>query len=374
MDELIRFRQELHRYPELSGHERGTGKRIRFFLNKYRPHTLHTDIEGEGMAAVFNGTEAGPTLVFRCDLDALPIHETENKPHRSTVPGVSHASGHDGHIAMVTGLSKIIIENPIKRGRVILLYQPEEENGEGALKTFRWLREHDLLPDYAFAIHNIPRFPLGSVIVSRNVFAAASKGLIVKLYGVSSHAAYPEHGVNPSPAMSEIIQGLTGICSGGGFSDFTLITVIHLKLGEVVFGASPGYGEIGATLRAFKDADMKKLTEDALQLIGSIGDKYKLQIETTFGDEFPVTINDANLTDLIEKLAAENGKQVVEINKPNRWSDGFAQFTVRGPAILIGLGLGEETPHLSTSEFDFPDEALQHGVDIYNAIISHYLR
>ena len=82
MDELIRFRQELHRYPELSGHERGTGKRIRFFLNKYRPHTLHTDIEGEGMAAVFNGTEAGPTLVFRCDLDALPIHETENKPHR----------------------------------------------------------------------------------------------------------------------------------------------------------------------------------------------------------------------------------------------------------------------------------------------------
>ena len=73
MDELIRFRQELHRNPELSGNERATAKRIRFFLNRYRPKELITGIAGEGMAAVYHGSEPGPTVLFRCDLDACAV-------------------------------------------------------------------------------------------------------------------------------------------------------------------------------------------------------------------------------------------------------------------------------------------------------------
>jgi amidohydrolase len=374
MEELIRFRQELHRYPELSGHERATGKRIRFFLNRYRPDILYTGIAGEGMAAIFNGNESGPTLVFRCDLDALPIQETINRPYKSTVPGVSHACGHDGHITMVTGLSKVIIENPLKRGKVVLLYQPEEENGQGAIKSIRKLREHNIIPDYAFAIHNMPKYPIGSIITSRNSFAAASKGIIVKLFGVSSHAAFPENGVNPSLAIAEIIQGLDKLNSSKDFSDFTLITIIHLKVGVVAFGTSPGYGEMMATLRAFNDSDMKILTENSLDLIRRIGNKHNLVVETSFDDDFPATVNDSKLTDVVEKLAKENGNQVIEIVEPNRWSEDFAQFTVRGPAILIGLGVGENMPDLHSPEYDFPDEAIPHGIKIYDSIISHFLR
>ena len=80
MEELVRLRQELHRYPELSGKERGTGKRIRFYLNRYRPSELFTAIGGEGMAAVYNAPEPGPTLLFRCDMDALPIDEAIRRP------------------------------------------------------------------------------------------------------------------------------------------------------------------------------------------------------------------------------------------------------------------------------------------------------
>jgi amidohydrolase len=374
MEELIRFRQELHRYPELSGHERATGKRIRFFLNRYRPDILYTGIAGEGMAAIFNGNEPGPTLVFRCDLDALPIQETINRPYMSTVSGVSHACGHDGHITMVTGLAKVIIENPIKRGKVVLLYQPEEENGQGAIKSIRKLREHNVIPDYAFAIHNMPKYPMGSIITSRNSFAAASKGIVVKLFGVSSHAAFPENGVNPSLAIAEIVQGLDKLNNSKYFSDFTLITIIHLKVGEVAFGTSPGYGEMMATLRAFKDSDMKKLTENSLDLIRKIGNKHNLVVETSFDDDFPATVNDSKLTDIIERVAKENGNRVIEINEPNRWSEDFAQFTVRGPSILIGLGVGEEMPDLHSPEYDFPDEAIPYGIKIYDSIIGHFLR
>jgi amidohydrolase len=275
---------------------------------------------------------------------------------------------------MVTGLAKGIIENPIKRGKIVLLYQPEEENGQGAIKSIRKLREHNIIPDYAIAIHNMPKYPMGSIITSRNSFAAASKGIVVKLFGVSSHAAFPENGVNPSLAIAEIVQGLDRLNNSKNFSDFTLITIIHLKVGEVAFGTSPGYGEMMATLRAFKDSDMKKLTENSLDLIRKIGNKHNLVVETSFDDDFPATVNDSTLTDIIERVAKENGNRVIEINEPNRWSEDFAQFTVRGPSILIGLGVGEEMPDLHSPEYDFPDEALPYGMKIYDSIISHFLR
>jgi amidohydrolase len=290
MDELIRLRHELHRNPELSGKERATGKRIRFFLNKYKPSDLFTGIAGEGMAAVYYGSEPGPTVLFRCDLDGLPIHETTKKPYSSIVPGVSHSCGHDGHMAIVSGMAAVLHNNPIKKGKIILFYQPEEENGRGAQKSIKRLKELNLYPDYAFAIHNMPKYPLGSIVLANNTFASASKGLIIKLIGKASHAAYPEEGINPSMAASEIIKGLNELTKQKIFSDFVLLTIIHIKVGEVAFGTSPGYGEIMVTLRSFDNADMEILSQKAIELSRSIGTKFGLMVETAVTDNFPAAV------------------------------------------------------------------------------------
>ncbi len=374
MDEIIRLRHELHRNPELSGKERATGKRIRFFLNRYRPNILHTGIAGEGMAAIFTSSISGPTLLFRCDMDALPIHETTNAPHRSCFPGISHACGHDGHIAMVSALAKTITENPLKRGKAILFYQPEEETGYGALRSIRSMREMQIIPDYAFALHNMPKYPFGSIVLSQRTFAAASKGLVVKLTGKSSHAAYPENGINPAPAIAQIIQGFDNLNGSKIFSDYTLITIIHVNVGEIAFGTSPGYGELRATLRAFADTDMSKLTERALDIVRNVGLKHNLVVETSYDDDFPATVNDLKLTEVVRNLAIEKGFRIVDIEQPNRWSEDFAHFTVRGPAILFGLGVGENHPNLHSPDYDFPDEVLPTGVEILDSIVTHFLR
>jgi amidohydrolase len=374
MEEIIRLRHELHRHPELSGRESATGKRIRFFLNRYRPDILFTGIAGEGMAAVFNGTEPGPTLLFRCDMDALPIHEAIQRPYSSKVPGVAHVCGHDGHMSIVSGLAKSIIENPIRKGKVILLYQPEEENGQGAVKSIRRLREINLSPDLAFAIHNMPKYPMGSIIISDNSFASASKGIVVKLTGKSSHAAFPENGINPSLAIAEIVQGLERINQSSNFIDFTLVTIIYIRVGEIAFGTSPGFGEMMATLRAFRDADMKILTDNALDLIRGVGNKHGLVVETSFDDDFPATVNDPKLTKIVAQLAKKMERRVIKLKEPNRWSEDFAHFTVRGPAILIGLGVGEDIPDLHSPDFDFPDEALSLGIKTLDTLITHFLR
>lgn len=374
MDELIRLRHELHRHPELSGKERETGKRIRFFLNRYQPDELFTGIAGEGMAALYRGPKEGPTLLFRCDLDGLPIQETNRHPYSSIAHGVSHACGHDGHMAMVSGLARLLKTNPIKCGKVILFYQPEEENGTGALRSVRRLRELNLSPDFAFAIHNMPKYPLGSLIIAEHTFAAASKGLIVKLTGRNSHAAYPEKGINPSIAVAEIVKGLSDLLKERIYSNFVLITIVHIRVGEIAFGTSPGYGEVMCTLRAFDDSDMKLLTEKALELIRKTATDHELAFETIFTDDFPTAVCDHKLTKTTKIIGSQLGKNIITIEEPNRWSEDFSHFMVRGPGIIMGLGAGENHSDLHNPDYDFPDELIPHGIEVMDGIVSHYLR
>ncbi|HPW25538.1 MAG TPA: amidohydrolase, partial [Tenuifilaceae bacterium] len=250
MEELVRLRHELHRNPELSGHESATAKRLRFFLSRYNPDELYSNIAGEGMAVIYQGKEPGPTVLFRCDMDALPIAETNDVKYKSNVQGVSHVCGHDGHMTIISGLAVRFSQSKPKKGRVILFYQPSEENGEGARKSLEGLKELGLNPDYAIALHNLPGYKMGSIILGRYTFSAASKGLVINLKGKPSHAAYPEHGLNPAAATAEIIQSLLSIQSTTHFKNFILVTVIHIRVGDIAFGTSPGNATIMATLRA----------------------------------------------------------------------------------------------------------------------------
>ncbi|KAB2871072.1 MAG: amidohydrolase [Bacteroidales bacterium] len=368
MEELIRLRHELHRNPELSGQERATAKRLRFFLSRYRPDELYSNIAGEGMAAVFNGNEDGPTILFRCDMDALPIEEKNDVKYKSNVPGVSHVCGHDGHMAIVSGLAVKLSEQPIERGKIILLYQPSEENGEGAKNSIERLRELDLIPNYAIALHNLPKHPFGSVIMGKYTFSAASKGLIINLTGRNSHAAYPERGLNPSVAVAEIIQLLNGLKDNVNFKDFVLITLIHVTVGEVAFGTSPGSATIMATLRAFNDDDMALLSSNAVNASTQIANNHGLEITTSFTDDYPASVCNPELTHLMESVCGETNRSVVYLDTPNRWSEDFAHFTACCPSLIFGLGSGENQPDIHSPDYDFPDSIIMDGVELMETI------
>ncbi len=368
MEELIRLRHELHRNPELSGQERATAKRLRFFLSRYRPDELYSNIAGEGMAAVFNGNEDGPTILFRCDMDALPIEEKNDVKYKSNVPGVSHVCGHDGHMAIVSGLAVKFSEQPIERGKIILLYQPSEENGEGAKNSIERLKELDLIPNYAIALHNLPKHPFGSVIMGKYTFSAASKGLIINLTGRNSHAAYPERGLNPSVAVAEIIQLLNGLKDNVNFKDFVLITLIHVTVGEVAFGTSPGSATIMATLRAFNDDDMALLSSNAVNASSQIANNHGLEITTSFTDDYPASVCNPELTHLMESVCGETNRSVVYLDTPNRWSEDFAHFTACCPSLIFGLGSGENQPDIHSPDYDFPDSIIMDGVELMETI------
>ena len=154
--EISEFRRELHQYPELSGYELETSKKILTALEEMGPSQIIDKMGGYGLAAIFDSQKKGPTILFRAELDALPIQEKNNLPWASKLPGVSHTCGHDGHMTMLLALGRVISRNPIKCGKVVLMFQPSEENGQGARAVVSDARYKQIKPDLAFAIHIEP--------------------------------------------------------------------------------------------------------------------------------------------------------------------------------------------------------------------------
>jgi amidohydrolase len=372
--ELVELRRALHCNAELSGGEQRTALLINETLKSYRPDEIVGDLGGLGMAAIFKGSCRGLTVLFRAEMDALPIPETLKIEHSSFNRGVSHKCGHDGHMAIVLGLARHLHKHHPKEGRVVLLFQPGEENGQGAKRVIADPRFAEIAPDFAFALHNTPGFPLGEVILRGPVFASASKGLIVRLKGVQSHAAKPENGINPALAVARLIQDLSDVArTGEPLHRSARLTVIHARLGQVAFGTSPGEAEVMATLRSHSNDVMEDLSNRSVSLAKNIAKNHKLDCAIEWADVFPPTINDEDAAAKIERAAKALGMSVRRLDEPFSWSEDFGHFTAVAKGAMFGLGAGESQPELHSPVYDFPDELIDVGVRLLTGIADEIL-
>jgi amidohydrolase len=369
---LKELRHRLHKFPELSGKEHKTAKLVKQNLLKFEPDNFIGNLGGTGIAAIFSGEKPGPSILFRCELDALPIQESNTFRYTSSYPGVSHACGHDGHMTIMMGFAEAIHNNPPSKGRIILLFQPSEENGQGAIKVLNDEQFKSISPDYVFALHNLPGYPAGSVILREGAFAAASKGMINRLFGKTSHAGEPENGISPALAMTDIIRKLTYLPQNNTFEDFTMVTIIHSRLGEVAFGTTPGYAEVMATLRSYSNRDMDIIADEAIKLVRRIASENQLNIETSWTEEFPATINQKEALNIVRRSAQMSGLKTIFNQYPFRWSEDFSNFTLKYPGALFGLGSGEDHPQLHNPDYDFPEEIIDKGIEMFYGIYRYF--
>ena len=365
---IIKLRHEIHKYPEVSNKEYNTSKRILNYISEFKPDEI-VHLGKTGLAFVFIGKDKGKTIVFRAELDALPIKEKTNVEYASKNDYVAHSCGHDGHMTILTGLAQKIAENRPKKGRIILLFQPAEEVEQGAKDVVENPLFIQFKPDYMFALHNVPEFEKHKILLKKGCFASASKGMTIKLTGKTAHAAEPENGINPANAISEIIKTLHQIRDNKNiFESFILLTFIHIQLGEISFGTSPGYAELRVTLRAFENKDMKLLTDKCEKIINEIAKKEKLACDICYSEVFPATVNNDDCVDIVEQSAAQLNLDVQKLNKPFRWSEDFGYYTEKYSACFFGLGSGKNQPKLHNPEFDFPDDIIETGINIFYKI------
>ena len=368
------LRKELHQYPELSGKEIQTAQRLKTFIAKHNPTRIVDNLGGHGLAAIYEFAKKGPAVMIRCELDALPITENNDFIHQSVTPGIAHKCGHDGHMAIVAGLVFWIKKQRFSAGKIILLFQPAEETGQGAFNVLQDRSFEAMRPDYIFALHNIPGEQLHKIIWTPKGFSATVQSVIVHLKGKQCHASEPENGINPALGISEIIQAFSGLNEAKQSSDnFAILTPIHINMGQKSYGVSAGIGEIHYTLRTWSTDYMHQLKDKINTLLSGICKKHRLTFTTDWLEYFPAAVNNSLCNDLVKKAADHNNFELVERDFPFKFGEDFGWFAQKYPAAMFGVGAGIKSPALHHSDYDFPEELIPTGMRMFQSIISRIL-
>lgn len=350
------LRHKLHAMPELSGEEAGTAREVVAFLTPTGPDRVLTGLGGHGVAAVYEGQVPGPTVLLRSELDALPIVEITDVPYRSTVPGKAHLCGHDGHTATLAALALRFAGARPARGRVVLLFQPAEENGAGARAVAADRRFGEIAPDMSFAYHNMPGVPFGEAWLAAGPVACASRGMRLRFEGKSAHASQPSHGVSPMETISRLMPALAGLgCGTVQEPDFAMVTVTHARLGAPAFGVAPGEAEVWATLRTQTDDRMAGLVERAEALVRGALERTGLRVDIAYDDVFDHVENAPEAVAQLRRALQAEGIPFGPGRLPFPASEDFGIFGRAAPSAMVFIGAGESHPSLHNPDYDFPD-------------------
>ena len=384
MKVLEKLRDKLNKNAELSGQEKETNKIINKFLEKTNPDVHYKNVGGYGIVAIYNGVEEGKNILFRADIDGLNIPleclKTNDKSLKEEFKSLSskalvqkpysHRCGHDGHATILCGLAMRYGKKRPEKGNVILLFQPAEETGEGALAVINDPLFKEIKIDMAFALHNLPGYAKHQIILKKGCFASASLGLKLIFDGATSHASQPEKGNNPQRVITTLLDAFQKKYENLKRDKFhTTLTVTHVAIGEETFGVTPGHAEIWLTLRSQDDSALKQLTDSTIALSEYVAKEFKLKFSHSIHEAFAATMNSSREAELVEQAAKDLKLSVNNIKEPFPWSEDFGRFGSICPVCLFGLGSGFEHEPLHSPIYDFEDEIIDTGVDIFEKIV-----
>ena len=358
---IIDLRQKLHKFPELSGQEQQTVQIITHFFKRFNPDkTYNFD---NGSVAFQFGNPNEKAVVFRAELDALPIDETIRLPYSSVNPGISHKCGHDGHMAILAGLAEAISKLNLDNKKVVFLFQSAEETLSGAPELLSDPNFKQIDPKLFIGFHNIPGYPFNSILVKPGDFNAYVTGIKAVLKGKSAHAAYAKENTNLLLALMRLIQFLEKEFPLLSVSKKGRINITHISYGKPTFGISPDSATIHLTLRAFSNPDLEDLIDLIEQQLKLITVTNRLKLELKYTEDAPSIFNDPQITKLAIDVAKKLDYQVIEPDKPFEWGEDFGFYTIKYKGFYFGIGAGKDTPQLHTHEYDFPDEIILPSIE-----------
>lgn len=359
MDAWITLRRKLHAQAETAGHESETARTVAAALPP-GAEIVAQDLAGHGLLARIGAGR--PHLLLRADLDALPMEEATGRPYAATK--AHHACGHDGHMAMLLAA----LNGWDVPCTLWVLFQPSEETGEGMAACLADERFPTDL-DGTVAFHNVPGHPLGTVIVPSGTAAVASTGLVIRWQGATSHAAEPEAGRNPIPLASRLVLATQEASKSWG--EGAVVAFVEIQGGGPRFGTSAGDCLAAMTLRARTDQELDAMVDQVTRLAQDAAEGTGITVDAAKIEPFTATVNDADAVAVIRTAAKTCGLDVVD---PGAfpWSEDFGRATARWPGALVGIGSGTDHPPLHSKDYDFPDDLLQPGRDLWRAIVGRW--
>lgn len=371
-DKLVKTRHYLHQHPELSGREFETTAFLSSYLEKLGIRILDSGLETGLVAEIGQGE---PVIALRADIDALPILEKTGLAYASQNLGVMHACGHDFHQTSLLGAAELLkaMEEDLQ-GTVRLIFQPAEETSQGAAAVLAT----GLLDDVEAIIgfHNMPQLKAGQLALRPGAMMAGVEKFMVKVEGVSSHAARPDLGVDTVLTLTSMVQNLQALVSRT-VSPFetAVLSVTHIQAGAT-WNVLPQSGFFEGTIRSFNPKLQKRLKEDFIRIVENTAQNFGAQVRISWDQTPPVTYNDPELSELILKNSQNIGELLPA--QPSSAGEDFAFYQEKIPGVFafVGSNGAEDAPDLHHDRMTIDDQAFKVSVPYYveNALflLNHY--
>ncbi len=360
------MRRDIHAHPEPACAEHRTAALVADFLQA-RGMPVRTGVGGTGVIAEVTGDRSGPVVALRADLDALPIVETSGTPWASTVAGVSHSCGHDGHTAILAGTCAALAENrALLSGTARAVFQPAEEAGNGAVAMIAGGALDKPVPAAIFAVHAWPGLPTGHVASLPGQMAAANDTFTLTLSGRGGHGARPAEARSPLPALADFIQRAGTLTRTAKHpAPPRIVSVCAVRAGDrpnVIPADAVAAGTVRTTDEDCRRETHRELARVAEAAAASCG----ISAEIDFTAYCPAVVNDPGLYDLFEQVADEFLGPGVRSRRaePSMGSEDFARYLAAVPGLLARIGVGTEAGTLHHGGFDFNDGALGNGMKL----------
>lgn len=336
-DKLIALRHDLHRQPELSGSETGTADRLARELEQVVPGAVRRIVETGVVVRIPGRDRAAPVVAIRGDIDALPVQEETGCAFESEHAGVMHACGHDVHAAWTVGAAHLLKAHPAA-GDVLILLQPAEETGRGALAVLASGALNGVR--MIFGGHVDMRFALGEIVADEGPVAASTDDFRIEIVGRGAHAARPHEAADPIVAAAAVVDALQRIVSRRlAPGEPGVVTVGTFKAGTAA-NVIPDRATLTGTFRAVRPETRAFLERELRAVVARTAEAHGTRATITVNRGTPPIVNPPGPVATARAAAAHvlGPDALRSLMTPNLGGEDFSFYLERIPGCFVRVG------------------------------------
>src|SRR5213592_1632616 len=299
-EEIKGWRHDLHAHPELLYDVHRTAATVAEKLKSFGCDEVVTGIGRTGVVGVIRGGKGAGSRVIglRADMDALPIEEANDVPYKSTVPGKMHACGHDGHTAMLLGAARYLTETRNFAGRAVVIFQPAEEGGAGAVAMIKDGLMDRFGIEQVYGMHNGPGIPVGGFAIRPGAIMAGGDAVIVKIEGHGGHAARPHKCIDSVLVGAQLMTALQSIVSRTVDPlESAVISMCEFHAGNAR-NVIPQTAELRGTVRTLTEEVRELVEKRVREVVAGVAQMTGARIDLEYERGYPVAVNHASQTEV----------------------------------------------------------------------------
>ena len=369
MLDLSAFRQDLHRHPEVGFDLDRTPRLIAQQLEQAGLEVA-TGVGRCGIVATLRRGSDQNAIGLRADMDALPIQEANSFDHRSTTDGLFHGCGHDGHSTMLLGAALRLAQDPSLDRTVHFIFQPDEENGNGAKAMIADGLFERFAMSAIFGLHNLPGMALGRFATQAGPFCAFEDNFEIHIQGLGGHASMPDKGVDSLVVGAATVMQLQGIVSRSlPPSEHAVVSVTEF-LTDGARNILPSNVTLKGDCRGFSADVSADIQRRMREVVAGVAAAHGASAQVDYSTSFRPLVNEPAATQTLADAAARVGNVDREHGRMG-FSEDFAEFLAHCPGAFVLMGNGIEGAHampLHNPGYDFNDEAIEHGIALWEQL------